>query len=83
MSPNRAIYKCPVCGYLTHFEKALEAHQRHRRHFPKPEAPVEEEVIIPAEEPEVVKEAETAEEPAVVVKKTRKPRKKAVKESEE
>ena len=78
MSRDKAIYRCPVCGYLTHFEKALEAHQRHRKHFPKPEEPVEA-VIIP-EGPEVV---ETAEEPAVVVKKTRKPRRKAVKESEE
>lgn len=83
MSRDKAIYKCPVCGFLTHFPKALEAHQRHRRHFVEPETPVVEEVVAPEQKPETVVEEVTAEEPAVVVKKTRKPRKKAEKESEE
>jgi len=79
MTADKATYKCPVCGYFTHFEKALEAHQRHRKHFPKPE-PME--VPEPEKTPEIIEEKAETAEPAVVVKKARKPRKKAVKESE-
>lgn len=79
MTADRATYKCPMCDYHTHFLKALEAHQRHRKHFPAPE-PVE--VKEPEVKPDIIEETVPAEEPAVVVKKTRKPRKKAVKESE-
>ena len=69
MTVDKVVYKCPCCGFVTHFEKALEAHQRHRKHFPQPT--VEEKPII--EEPV----AET-----VVVKKTRKPRTKKTAEKE-
>lgn len=59
---EKKVYKCE-CGFVTHFEKALQAHCRFRGHKPMEEpAPTE------AEKP-----AEKA------VKKTRKPRtKKAV-----
>ena len=59
---ERPVYKCE-CGFVTHFEKALEAHCRFRKHKPfveeKP-APV----VVAVEE----KPAEKA------VKKARKPR---------
>ena len=33
MTADKAVYKCPCCAYCTHFPKALEAHQRFRKHF--------------------------------------------------
>ena len=33
MTADKAVYKCPCCEYCTHFPKALEAHQRFRKHF--------------------------------------------------
>ena len=82
MTADRKIYKCE-CGYVTHFEKALQAHCRFRHHKPPEEKkgrstfdeckePAEE---IPTEEPK-------QEAPAMAVRKTRKPRKKKA-ESEE
>ena len=75
MTVNKAVFRCPCCDYVTHFEKALEAHQRHRKHFAKPEPEKAEEVIAKTEEA-------PAEEQAVVVKKTRKPRTKKTAEKE-
>ena len=73
MTADKAVYKCPCCDYSTHFLKALEAHQRHRKHFPQPKVEVK----------AVVEEIEPVPEETVVAKKTRKPRnKKAGKETE-
>ena len=47
---DRQVYKCQ-CGYVTHFEKALEAHCRFRHHHPAAEP----ETILPEIEKEVVK----------------------------
>jgi hypothetical protein len=79
---ERKVYKCE-CGYVTHFAKALEAHCKFRHHKPMEEKAEDKPLmtvkkpaeVIPAEEPK-------AEDPAPVVKKTRKPRKKKA-ESEE
>ena len=30
---DKPVYQCPCCEYCTHFPKALEAHQRFRKHF--------------------------------------------------
>lgn len=73
MTANKTIYKCPCCDYVTHFAKALEAHQRFKKHFLKPELKVEKVVEDPVEVQEVAKEETVAEE-VTVVKKTRKPR---------
>lgn len=79
---DRRVYKCE-CGYVTHFEKALEAHCRFRHHHPAQEQTVkaEPETILPEIEAEVKKavkrvkaKAEKAEPEPVVTKKTRKPR---------
>ena len=35
---DKAVYKCPCCDYCTHFPKAMEAHQRFRKHFRDAEA---------------------------------------------
>ena len=75
---DRQVYKCE-CGYVTHFEKALEAHCRFKHHHPAKET--EPETILPEIEAELTKavkrtkkaKAETEPEP-VVTKKTRKPR---------
>ena len=78
---DRQVFKCE-CGYVTHFEKALEAHCRFKHHHPAKE----EETILPEIEKEVkkaVKRVKKAEEqPEPTEKKTRKPRAKktAVKE---
>ena len=77
---DRQVFKCE-CGYVTHFEKALEAHCRFKHHHP-----AQEETILPEIEKEVrkaVKRVKKAEEqPEPTEKKTRKPRAKktAVKE---
>ena len=82
MTVSKAVYKCPVCGYITHFEKALEAHQKHRKHFLTEK--VEEVVETPAKEQEVVQEEPVTEtEEVAVVKKTRKPRVKKTAEEKE
>lgn len=39
---DKPIYRCS-CGYVTHFEKALEAHCRFRHHEPLNEKPAVEE----------------------------------------
>ena len=75
MTATKPIYKCPVCGYETHFPKALEAHMHFRNHKKAVEAPVE-----VKEEPAIIAEEAPAETP---VKKTRKPRAKKNAESEE
>ena len=79
---DRQVYKCE-CGYVTHFEKALEAHCRFRHHHPaadaKPVVKAEAETILPEIEAEVVKavkrQAKAAKAETQTVKKTtRKPR---------
>ena len=80
---DRRVYKCE-CGYVTHFEKALEAHCRFRHHHPAAElaAKAEPDTILPEIEAEVKKavkrvkvaDAAKAEPEPVVMKKTRKPR---------
>lgn len=60
---DKAIYHCPCCDYVTHFPKALEAHQSFRNHYAKAEP-------VKAEEPVVVSAIEPEEQ-----KKTKKPRK--------
>lgn len=77
---EKQVYKCE-CGYVTHFEKALEAHCRFKHHHPAKDK-AEAETIIPEIEVEVKKAVkrtmkkkdDTAE--TVVTKKTttRKPR---------
>ena len=85
---DRQVYKCE-CGYVTHFEKALEAHCRFKHHHPAKAK--EAETILPEIEAEVTKavkrirktaKAETQPEPTEK-KTTRKPRatKKAAKEN--
>ena len=78
---EKQVFKCE-CGYVTHFQKALEAHCRFKHHHPAAEP----ETILPEIEKEVTKavkrqakakakkEENTAE--TVVTKKatTRKPR---------
>ena len=59
---EKPLYKCE-CGFVTHFEKALEAHCRFRKHKPfVEEAPAP--VVVAVEE----KSVETT------AKKSRKPR---------
>lgn len=76
MTANKPVYKCPVCDYVTHFPKALEAHM----HFRKHEAKQAEALVEVKEEPAIVAEVKQADE--TPVKKTRKPRptKKSAKE---
>ena len=81
MTANK-VYKCPCCNYVTHFEKALEAHQRFKKHFLKAEPKVEKVVEDPAEMQEIVQEEPVIEEVAVV-KKTRKPRTKKTETAKE
>ena len=76
MTATKKIYTCPVCGYVTHFPKALEAHMHFRKH--KAEQIAEAPVVV-KEEPAIVAEEAPAEAP---VKKTRKPRAKKTAESE-
>lgn len=87
---DRQVYKCE-CGYVTHFQKALEAHCRFKHHHPAKEA--EPETILPEITKELTKavkrvkkaKEENTAETVVVTKKatTRKPRAKktAAKES--
>ena len=72
---DRQVYKCE-CGYVTHFEKALEAHCRFRHHHPVKDEMIEKEVT------KTVKRIKKADEQPESEKKTRKPRAKktAVKE---
>lgn len=56
---DRQVYKCE-CGYVTHFEKALEAHCRFRHH-----QPAGEETILP----EVTEEVKKAVKRAAKAKK--------------
>ena len=71
---DRQVYKCE-CGYVTHFEKALEAHCRFRHHHPMQDEMIEKKV-------KTVKRIKKADEQPESEKKTRKPRAKktAVKE---
>lgn len=81
---DRQVFKCE-CGYVTHFEKALEAHCRFKRHHP-----AQEETILPEIEKEVKKAVkremkkkdDTADTAVTKKATTRKPRAKktAVKE---
>lgn len=48
---DKAVYKCPCCAYCTHFPKALEAHQRFRKHY----APY----IVGSQGPEFIVPADT------------------------
>ena len=86
MTADKKIYKCPKCGYVTHFEKALKAHMNFRKHFAsggkvKTEKPVKLAEIQPPEQvmPQKVEVTEEVKE-----KKVRKPRtrKTAAKEKE-
>lgn len=92
---DRPVYKCPCCDYCTHFPKALEAHQKFRKHFPAIGGKVKAEKshIIGEEYPvEVTTEDETIvkdvckevhkamKTKADVEKKVRRPRKKAAEE---
>ena len=81
---DRKIYRCE-CGYVTHFEKALEAHCRFKHHHP-----AEEETILPEVTKEVkkavkraakAKKAET--QPEITEGKTRRPRAKKTAEKEQ
>ena len=71
----RQILNCPCCDYVTHFPKALEAHQAFRKHYAKTEPVKAEEPArtVPDKEPEP-KIVETVE------KKTEKKPRKAEKE---
>lgn len=52
MTADKAVYKCPCCEYCTHFPKALEAHQRFRKHFaPYIVGSYGPEFIVPADTP--------------------------------
>lgn len=52
MTADKAVYKCPCCEYSTHFPKALEAHQRFRKHFaPYIVGSCGPEFIVPADTP--------------------------------
>lgn len=74
---DKVIYKCPCCDYCTHFPKALEAHQRFRKHFA---------VVKKAEEPKkevaenVQKPVENVQKPVKNVEKVEKTVKKGGKE---
>lgn len=72
---DRKVFKCE-CGYVTHFEKALEAHCRFRHHHPEKDEMIEKEVA------KTVKRIKKANEQPETEKKMRKPRAKktAVKE---
>ena len=49
---DKAVYKCPCCDYCTHFPKALEAHQRFRKHYaPYIVGSQGQELIVPANTP--------------------------------
>ena len=74
MTADKAVYKCPKCGYVTHFKKALEAHMRFRKHFAdggnlKPEKP--EKPVKPGEYHHQLKfeEVKPAEKPVAKKKK--------------
>lgn len=68
---DKQVYTCPVCGYTTHFQKALDAHMKFRKH----EAP---------KEPEIKEPAPVAEVQAAQPEKTvRKPRRKKTTEAKE
>lgn len=69
----KAVYKCPVCDYCTHFPKALEAHQRFRKHFPK-EADQTKKEAKPVES--------TVKSAAKTAKRVRKPRTKKAESKE-
>ena len=85
---DKEVFKCE-CGYVTHFQKALEAHCRFKHHHPAKET--EPETILPEIEKELTKavkrvkkaKVETQPEAEQTEKKTRKPRAKktAAKES--
>lgn len=64
---DKAVYKCPCCDYCTHFPKALEAHQRFRKHYaPYIVGSQGQEIIVPANMPiNVVINGEAFDEKAV------------------
>lgn len=64
---DKAVYKCPCCDYCTHFPKALEAHQRFRKHYaPYIVGSQGQEIIVPANTPiNVVVNGEAFDEKAV------------------
>lgn len=64
---DKAVYKCPCCDYCTHFPKALEAHQRFRKHYaPYIVGSQGQELIVPANTPiNVVINGEAFDEKAV------------------
>ena len=64
---DKAVYKCPCCDYCTHFPKALEAHQRFRKHYaPYIVGSQGQEIIVPANTPiNVVINGEAFDEKAV------------------
>jgi len=67
---EKVIYKCPCCDYCTHFPKALEAHQRFRKHF----------VIVEAEEQPKAEVTENVQKSVKNVQKEEKTVKKGGKE---
>lgn len=67
---DKAVYKCPCCNYCTHFPKAMEAHQRFRKHF----------FIVKAEEQPKTEVAENVEKSVKNVQKVEKTAKKGGKE---
>ena len=64
---DKAVYKCPCCDYCTHFPKALEAHQRFRKHYaPYIVGSQGQEIFVPANTPiNVVINGEAFDEKAV------------------
>ena len=92
MTADRAVYKCPKCGYVTHFPKALEMHMKFRKHFAesvpvkteehdKPAEIQPSEQVFPADIPDIKDDVAESLETAVTESKTvRKPRRKAAKE---
>ena len=64
---DKAVYKCPCCDYCTHFQKALEAHQRFRKHYaPYIVGSQGQEIIVSANTPiNVVINGEAIDEKAV------------------
>ena len=67
MTADKAVYKCPCCDYCTHFPKALEAHQRFRKHFaPYIVGSYGPEFIVPANTPmNVVINGESVDEKVI------------------
>ena len=63
---DKPIYKCE-CGFVTHFEKALEAHCRFRHHHPATEVKEE-------QKPKAVKAEKTVRKTATKKNTVRKPR---------